>query len=351
MRKPNYERDWDLREDFMIPDAKKDAVTRALREAFGVTEFEDIQRLTAGLSAALVFRIVLRGCPYLLRIVTNTDAAAGPGRGDQTHHFACMKLAAEAEIGPRVWYTSTEDRVSITDFVEARPFPRTEALARLPATLRTLHALPPFPRVVNYLGVMDGFVRKFQAAKILPESETEELFQGYARVASVYPRNDSDVVSSHNDLKPESIIFDGDGVWLVDWEAGFLNDRYLDLTVVANFVVTNDAEEDAYLRTYFGEAAGEYRLARFYLMRQILHVFCPVVLMLLGLAGKPVDSNEKAPGFRDFHDRIWAGEVSLATDEAKLRYARVHMNQFLQNMRAVRFQDALRIVSGRRAGA
>jgi len=50
------------------------------------------------------------------------------------------------------------------------------------------------------------------------------------------------------------------------------------------------------------------------------------------------------PGFRDFHDRIWAGDVSLATDEAKLRYARVHMNQFLQNMRAVRFQDALRIV-------
>ena len=73
--------------------------------------------------------------------------------------------------------------------------------------------------------------------------------------------------------------------------------------------------------------------------------------MLLGLAGKPIDSNEKAPGFRDFHDRIWAGEVSLATDEAKLQYARVHMNQFLQNMREVRFQDALRIVSDRRAGA
>ena len=337
----------------MIPESKTEAVARALREAFGVTEFEDIRMMTAGLSPALVFRIVLRGCPYLLRIVTNTDATAGPGRGDQTHHFACMKLAAEAGIGPRVWYTSTEDRVSITDFVQARPFPRTEALARLPATLRTLHALPPFrfPRVVNYLEAMDGFVRKFQAAKFLPESETEELFQGYARVASVYPRDDSDMVSSHNDLKPENILFDGDRVWLVDWEAGFLNDRYLDLAVVANFVVTNDAEEDAYLRTYFGEAAGEYRLARFYLMRQLLHMFCPVVLMLLGLAGKPIDSNAKAPGFRDFHDRIWAAEVSLATDEAKLQYARVHMNQFLQNMRDVRFRDALRIVSDRHAGA
>jgi len=337
----------------MIPEAKKDAVARALREAFGVTEFEDIRRLTAGLSAALVFRIVVRGCPYLLRIVTNTDSAAGPGRGDQTNHFACMKLAAEAGIGPRVWYTSTEDRVSITDFVEARPFPRTEALARLPATLRTLHALPPFsyPRVVNYLDAMDGLVRKFQAAKILPEGEAEELFQGYTRVASVYPRGDSDMVSSHNDLKPENILYDGDRVWLVDWEAGFLNDRYVDLAVVANFVVTNDAEQDAYLRTYFGAAADEYRLARFYLMRQLLHTFYPAVLMLFGLKGKLMDSNGRAQDFRDFHDRILAGEVNLAAEEAKLQYARVHMNQFLQNMREPRFQDALRIVSDRHASA
>jgi hypothetical protein len=120
------------------------------------------------------------------------------------------------------------------------------------------------------------------------------------------------MVSSLNDLKPENILFDGDRVWLVDWEAGFLNDRYLDLAVVANFVVTNHAEEDAYLRTYFGEAAGEYRLARFYLMRQLLPVFCPVVSMLSGLAATPIDSPERAPGFRDFHDRIWAGKVSLA---------------------------------------
>jgi hypothetical protein len=93
--------------------------------------------MTTGLSPALVFRIVLRGGPYLLRIVTNTDATAGPGRGDQTHHFACMRLATEAGIGPRVWYTSTEDRVSITDFVEARPLSAEEAFVRLPGTLRT----------------------------------------------------------------------------------------------------------------------------------------------------------------------------------------------------------------------
>ena len=61
------------------------------------------------------------------------------------------------------------------------------------------------------------------------------------------------MVPSHDDLKPENILFDGHRVWLVDWEAAFLNDRYFDLAIVANFVVTNDAEERAYLQEYFGQ--------------------------------------------------------------------------------------------------
>jgi len=58
----------------LIPEAKKDAVACALRETFGVTGYDDIQMMTAGLSVALVFRIVVRGQPYLLRLVVSTDA-------------------------------------------------------------------------------------------------------------------------------------------------------------------------------------------------------------------------------------------------------------------------------------
>jgi len=332
----------------MIPEAKKEAVARALREAFGTSKLDDIHMLTAGLSSALVFRIAVEGCPYLLRVITKTDAM-----NDPTRQFECMKSGAEAGLAPHVWYANIEDRISITDFVAARPFPRTEALAWLPITLQRLHTLAPFPapRTGNYFDVLDGFVRKFQTTKVLPESEMEELSEGYARVASVYPRHDPAMVSCHNDLKPENILFDGDRVWLVDWEAAFLNDRYADLAVVANFVVTNDAEEEAYLRSYFGEEAGEYRLARFYLVRQVLHMFYAAVFTLFGAAGQAIDATTAALDFRILHDRIWAGELSLASGEAKLQYARVHVNQMLQNMRTGRFQDSLRIVSSQHARA
>src|SRR4051794_31920691 len=126
-------------EGLMIPQEKSAAVTRGLHEAFGVTAFEDICMLTGGNSTSRVFRIIVRGSPYLLKMIMRTD--------DPTRHYACMKAAAEAGLAPHVWYANVEDRTFITDFVKVAPFPVSEALVRIPAALRRLHALPPFPGV------------------------------------------------------------------------------------------------------------------------------------------------------------------------------------------------------------
>jgi len=69
---------------------------------------------------------------------------------------------------------------------------------------------------------LDGFLQKFQAANILPKAESEEFFARYAELSRVYPHDDVEMVSSHSDLfKPDNILFDGQRVWLVDWEAAF----------------------------------------------------------------------------------------------------------------------------------
>ena len=119
--------------------------------------------------------------------------------------------------------------------------------------------------------------------------------------------------------------------------------------MVANFIATNDEEEKAFLRGYFGEQVSEYRLARFYLMRQVSHMGYATIFLLLGSAGKPIEPYATAPAFRDFHNCIWAGEVDLRSAEAKLQYGRVHMNQALHEMHAPRFDHSLRIVSARHA--
>jgi thiamine kinase-like enzyme len=340
-------------EDSMIPHEKSPAVTRGLREAFGVTEFEDIRMMTKGHTTALVFRVVVKGTPYLLRMITRTDLAIGPAR-----QFGCVKAAAETGLAPRVWYTSLEDQISITDFVEEVPFPVADALVQMPRTLRALHALAPFPVVENHFNTtctfllrkgpaLDGLLKMCQATNILSPGEREEFFARYAEMAAIYPSGDADMVSSHNDLfKPDNILFDGQHVRLVDWEAACLNDRYADLAVVANMIVSNEEEEELYLGEYFGQPPDEYQRARFFLMRQVAHVFYTMAFLLMGSTGKPVSLNEDEPELRDFRRRYWAGEINLV-DKMKAVYGRYNLEQLLKNTRETRFQEALRIVSDR----
>ncbi len=287
----------------MIPEIKKAAVTKALQTAFGVNEFDSLSQLTTGLSSALVFRMMVQGKPYLLKIFMSTDAL-----GDPSHQFACMKPAAEAGIAPRAWYMSAEERILITDFVDAKPFPINEVRTKMPGLLKRLHSLPPFPARFNFIEFVNGLIRKFQDAKILPEEMTSEVFNRYARVPLLFPRVSQDLVSCHNDLKPENILFDGQRPWIADWDAACLNDRYIDLAIVANFVVANEDEEKEYLKNYFGEEANEYQHARFFLMRQVLHMSYFIFFMRLVFeAGKPIPVDSIKTDFKTFQELMWTG--------------------------------------------
>ncbi len=326
----------------MIPAEKSVAVTLGLNEAFGVSRFEDIRDLTERPGSNRAFRIIVRGTAYLLRINTRP--------GDMKRHFICMQAAADAGLAPRVRYANAEERISITDFVEPVPLSEPDALVRIPAALRILHALPAFPLspfnttctfLLNKGVTLDGFLQKFRMSSILTESETAELLARYEQVAEAYSRLEPDLALSHNDLfKPDNMLFDGNRLWMVDWEAAFQNDRYADLAVVANMLVGDDAEERIYLWEYFGEAPDEYRRARLYLMRQLAHIFYAMAFLTLG------SLDARLPEYSEFQRRFSARDVGLADNKAKTVFGRVHWEQLSQNMREARFDEALTIVSG-----
>lgn len=337
----------------MIPEEKNAAVTKALREAFNVTAADEIRRIPNGtFNKVQVFRIVVRGMPYLLRIILRTE--------DPTCHFTCMSAAAEAGLAPVVRYTSVEDRVSITDFVEgAIPFPRTEALVRVPRLLRSLQALPAFPGRAGHLNTsctfllqkgpaVEGILQRCKTMGILPQDQMEELLARHEQLVSAYSQQDADMAPSHNDLfKPDNMLFDGRRTWLVDWEAAFQNDRYADLAAVANMVVTSDAEEEIYLREFFGRPPEEMEKARFFLMQQVAHIFYTVAFLILQSGGS-VDWSQPAPEYNDFQRRFWTGEVKLDETPAKIAYGRAHWEQLLRNVQSPRYEESLRMLTSRK---
>ena len=136
-------------------------------------------------------------------------------------------------------------------------------------------------------------------------------------------------------------------LWLVDWEAAFQNDRYANLAVVANMIVTNESEEWIYLQEYFGKPPDEYQRARFYLIRQLAHMFYAMAFLTSTSSVEPIDQSKPVPAHSDLQRRFWAREFSLSNNHSKTVYGRVHWERLSQNRRQARFDEALRIVSNR----
>jgi hypothetical protein len=106
----------------VIPEEYRPAVTRGLQSAFGTDEYDEILTPSGGLSPSLVYRIVVRGRPYLLRIISER------AWGDPSREFAAMQAGSDAGIAPRILYSSFEDRLLLTDFIEVRPYPEDMAM-------------------------------------------------------------------------------------------------------------------------------------------------------------------------------------------------------------------------------
>ena len=334
--------------ELLISEAKLEAVEKALHKAFKTTKVENIVLLTGGLSGALVYKITVSGKPYVLRLVMQIDAFNDPVR-----QYTCMNLAAEAGIAPHVYYSNAQDAVSITDFIETRPLSEhftspNELLPELVKIIQSIHSTPLFPKLVNYLDGIDMFIQNFKASGLLPERATEEHFRYYSQIQNVYPRYDGDVVSSHNDLNPNNILFDGKKIWIIDWEAAFQNDRYVDLANIANRFVTNEMQEEIYLKAYFGNSLDEYKRARLFLMQQVCHMFYALGFLQYAAASRPPDStcsdSMDTPRLRDFHQQVRTGNVSLTTHEGQLLYGKVRLNEALYNMKTPRFAESIDLI-------
>jgi thiamine kinase-like enzyme len=322
------------------PEEKQAAVNRALQETFGTTTCDDVEQITVGNMTSRVFRVVVNGTPYLVKVILRKD--------DPTCHYTCMRSAAEAGLAPRVLYTNVEDKVSITEFLQTVPLSAEEALIRMPQTLRKLHALPRFPERAPHLNTTFTFLLDDGPARdaILEKAREASMLPSAWEQLADLPQPATDQVSSHNDLfKPDNILFDGRQIWLVDWEAAFLNDRYVDLAVVANMLVTNESEEGKFLSGYFGAPPNDYQSARFFLARQFAHLFYAMAFLMLTSAGKPIDWSVPTPPYSDLQRGFWSGELALKDNESKLLYGKVHWERLQQNLQHPRFAESLRSVS------
>ena len=73
-----------------------------------------------------------------------------------------------------------------------------------------------------------------------------------------------------------------------------------------------------------------------------MHMIYAAFLMLLATrAGISIDPDMTTPDFRDFHQRLIAGEIDTLKPEEQVQYAKVHLNKALKNMWTGRFAESV----------
>ncbi len=318
---------------------QRPAVAKALRAAFGTPVMDSWAPLSGGLSGAEVWRIRVGGIAYLLRVETGRDALRDPHRG-----YACMKLAADACLAPRVRYADPDDGVVITDYVEPRSLSldyagtRADLVVELAQAVRVLHGIEGFPPLVDYLDGLNALVDQAARSGVVPVG----AFDVWPRLFEACRRLAPEPVSSHNDLNPRNLLYDGRRVWLIDWEAAFRADRYVDLAAIANVYAGDPENEALLLRTYFSREPTAAEGARLWLFRQVSHLF-HAAIFIVGVAGQARAAGLDGPDLDFIHQGLSLGEPLLETPEGRLAYGLARLRVVIANLASPVLAEAVRI--------
>jgi thiamine kinase-like enzyme len=324
----------------VVPLANRPAVQRALQATFGSLAVDAIEPLTGGASGARVFRLDVPGARRLLRVETNRGGAHDPVR-----QFACMRIASDAGVAPRVHYGNADDGVAITDFIRASTTEggngRDVRLSSLARTVAVLHEAPLFPSFMSFFDAMDFLVGNLETSGVLPESIGARLAARYRAIAAVYPRSDAELVSSHNDLNPSNVLFEGDRAWLIDWELAFAADRFVDIAALLNFFAIEPDDEELLLRAYFADGLTALHRARAFLMQQVNRIYYAAMLLRMAVMAKPDfrlgDADLRTRSFRD----VRPGLPPVSSEEGRIRFACVFLHDALERMESTQFREAL----------
>jgi aminoglycoside phosphotransferase (APT) family kinase protein len=308
---------------------QREIVHSALAAAFGQAAIVEVAPVTGGISA-FAFRVRTDGRNYLLRI----EGPASPLRNP--HQYASMQIAAEAGIAPKIRYLDEAGRVVIMDFVDKQPlqsYPGGEAgLARaLGSLLAQLQATRTFPHFVEYPVIVTQLFAYVRRTGLFAPGLLDRHVEWLEQVSTEYFSSSPRLVSSHNDFHQGNILFDGERLWVVDWESAYRNDPLVDIAIVIDSLSLAQELQSVLLHAWLGHAPDEAVRMRLEPIRALTRLyFAGVFLSASAAVPRPKPDNDlKALSSLEFSRAVAGGQISLDTPEARHIMGKMYLASFL----------------------
>lgn len=326
-----------------IPDAHRDAVRTALADAIG-PGVARIEPTSGGASGALTYRVDSERGSHLLRI----EGVRGPLRNP--HQTTCLQAAASAGIAPPVLHADDDTGLLLVDWLDTRPVAEHPegphgAAREAGELIAGLHALPRFPDTGDHLQKLQQLTALLpQIGRVAPglldphAGALEELVAGF-------PWDPAAFVACHNDPNQGNLLFDGERLWLVDWETAGANDPVVDLASLAEHLAPTDELRDALLRAALGREPDEVDQARLVVGRQLGRALAGLLLLLVVAdPDTPTHLDLDALTIEQFLARLGSGELVPGVPSTTLAFAKISLAQFLAGMETPETRHALRVL-------
>lgn len=295
----------------LIPEEKRDAVAAA------VGADARIEVVAGGASGASTYRV---DDDLFLRI----EGVAGPARNPAQYDH--LRLAAEAGIAPPIRHLDEVSGVLVLPFIEAKPIDTASLVTGTASLLRSLHDVSGFVPTGDHLANIRGVLTMLPAMGRVAPGLLDEHVARLDELAAAYPWDPSTFVASHNDPNQFNVIFDGQRLWLIDWETSSRNDRFVDLAVLANHEGA-ESMSDLLLATYLGHAPSDVDRARLGLMQQVARLFAGAILLLI-VPSEPHNSLD-APTPEEFGAAIADGVLKAGELDTTITFAKLMLQVFL----------------------
>ncbi len=142
-----------------------------------------------------------------------------------------------------------------------------------------VQATPVFPTFVNYPDIVARLFAHVCRTGLFAAGTIDAHVERLELLREAYDAGLTGLVSSHNDSIPSNILFDGERLWLIDWESAYRNDPLVDVAIVLDSLVRSPELEGVLLQAWLGRTPDEAIRARLELVRALTRLYYAGVVL------------------------------------------------------------------------
>lgn len=309
--------------------------------------------LDKGLGSSKLFHVITKDDhQYVLRLFDAERKTKLNKREIDT-----MRLAAKVQIAPKVYWSDVNIGL-LMDYIHDQglsieQYKSPDFYRQAAQMLKKLHDLKEFAdkkkSPFQSIEQMQADIRQMLDDKTQSLKKIEQLVQHLEQIKFHYEPHITEV-ASHNDLHPFNLLFDGQNLWLIDWESASISDPMVDVASFSMFFIFRPEMEQVFLRHY-KQNWNQIDQSKYTVMLTFTKGKYALALLRACLRHYPGTTAAQIAGYLQKKDvaplkeYLKAG-IELGTQEKQMTFCLVLLNEFLSDIKSPEFQTAIQVLDG-----